>query len=106
MLPGNPHFVGDQIPVDYVSNILIAATANHAWKDSLEIVHAATSSINPFTWTMTIKYIVAYFDRFNFPGSLAKTNCSFFGNKRVFDSVVNLKVKLPEKAYGFIAYLV
>lgn len=47
---GNTSNVADLIPVDIVSNMIIAATAAQANKPSLRIVHSASSHRQPLTW--------------------------------------------------------
>lgn len=42
--------IGDTIPVDYVSNMIIAVGALQANKNELKILHSSTSSKNPVVW--------------------------------------------------------
>jgi len=59
-LPGNINTIGDQIPVDYVSNCIIAATAHNAYKKRFKIIHSSSSSINPCTWAMVRKHLYEF----------------------------------------------
>ncbi|CAH0581580.1 unnamed protein product [Chrysodeixis includens] len=54
---GHRHNVLDFIPVDYVSNLLIAAAANcHSSKD-IAVHNCCTSSANPLTFDMVLKFL-------------------------------------------------
>lgn len=56
----NPNFIGDQVPVDYCSHLIIAATADTMGKDDLFIYHSCSSSRNPITWWQTMRYFWLY----------------------------------------------
>lgn len=67
-LPINPQLIGDQIPVDFVSNQLLAALAfqvhqfrETSGKSNLLITHSSSSASNGVTWGDVIKIMVDYF---------------------------------------------
>lgn len=47
---GDGDNIADLVPVDYVANTIIVATAMEANKPKLTIIHSATSHTNPITW--------------------------------------------------------
>lgn len=47
---GDGSNIADLVPVDYVSNIIITATAIYANKPVLNVIHMGTSHQNPITW--------------------------------------------------------
>jgi hypothetical protein len=49
-LYGNPDGIGDIIPVDYSSDLLIAVGALWADKKKITCFHNSSSSTNPVTW--------------------------------------------------------
>lgn len=49
-LIGNKENRGDLIPVDLVSNAIIAGTYYCANKDNFTVLHSGSSHINPVTW--------------------------------------------------------
>ena len=67
-LPLNPQLIGDQIPVDFASNQLLAALAyqvqqfrESAGKANLLITHCSSSASNGVTWGDVIKIMIDYF---------------------------------------------
>ena len=49
-LPGTLETIGDQIPVDYVSNTILAATARLT--SDFDVIHSTSSTVNPLDWRM------------------------------------------------------
>lgn len=47
---GDGDYIADLIPVDYVSNSIIVATAIESKNPNLTVIHSATSHANPITW--------------------------------------------------------
>jgi hypothetical protein len=47
---GSKHNISDVIPVDIVSNCIIAGTAIHANNPSLRVMHSVSSHRHPLTW--------------------------------------------------------
>jgi hypothetical protein len=67
-IPGDPNNIGDIVPVDIVTNQIIASIPyTHQQflksKSSLCINHCATSSINPVVWREVMDYLSAYWKR-------------------------------------------
>jgi thioester reductase-like protein len=60
-LPGSPLNVGDVIPVDYVSNAIIASIpAVFERRGKYFICHAASSSENPMAWEKPLQVVTQY----------------------------------------------
>jgi alcohol-forming fatty acyl-CoA reductase len=57
-LVGNNYNRADLIPVDFVANAIIVGTAFQAGKDSLLIMHSASSHANPITWPKYTSYLM------------------------------------------------
>jgi hypothetical protein len=49
-IPGGNDVTCDIIPVDYVSNTILVASALHANQPSLSVINCGTSHQNPVTW--------------------------------------------------------
>ena len=49
-IKGTPSKVGDVIPVDLVSSMIIVATAYNLNNTNLPIYHVGSSDVNPITW--------------------------------------------------------
>ena len=58
---GDMKKIGDQIPVDYVSDCIIAAAACFANSNELNIVHSSSSTKNPITWKLAGECVVQHF---------------------------------------------
>ena len=75
-LPLNPKLIGDQIPVDYVSNQILAAIPIMV-KEFREtgtaflVTHACSSSSNGLTWGDTIDILTNYWKRDPFDKAIA-----------------------------------
>jgi len=89
------NYVGDQIPVDYVSNCIIAATAHRAKKNKLSIIHSASSSINPCTWAMVRKYLFEYGNKTKIHVALRKPKFKIYKNEKIYQAMMFLKWTLP-----------
>lgn len=67
-LPGDENVIGDQIPVDLVSNQVLAnipMAVQHCRSsgEPLLVTHASSSQVNPLRWKETIQYLTNYFHR-------------------------------------------
>jgi nucleoside-diphosphate-sugar epimerase len=56
---GDGDNIADLIPVDYVANAIIVATAMEANQPKLTVVHCGTSHVNPISW---FRYMTWAFD--------------------------------------------
>lgn len=62
--PGIKSNIGDQIPVDFVTNGIICSAYYYANKKGVHVVHSGSSEKNPVTWN-TSTYIIRKFWREN-----------------------------------------
>lgn len=77
--------VSDQVPVDYVSNFILVASAVGAAKKGLNLYHCASSSVNPLTWRATRDYMYEYFQKFPSEKKLVKTPyIEVYRNEHIF----------------------
>ena len=105
-LNGMMDYIGDQIPVDFCSNLIIASTADIMNKNDLIVYHAASSSRNPITWIQTIRYFWPYVARNRFEKRILDPYFDMYQIPFLFKSSFFLKRMLPAKAYSFTAKLI
>jgi len=70
--PGKMDMIGDQIPVDIVSNATLIATYLNAKKDSVTYCHVGSSARNPVSWNMCRDSVVPYWLAFPPEKAIAK----------------------------------
>ena len=93
-LPGDENVIGDQIPVDLVSNQLLGhiPMAVHNYRttgEALLVTHASSSQVNPLRWKETIQYLTSYFHRSPIVSRAFNPSITFYNNKKVY------KVRVP-----------
>jgi thioester reductase-like protein len=65
VLKGEADVVGDVIPVDVVSNVIVAATSYLIGKDqSFRVYQVGSSTVSPVYWKWTAKWMVRYWNQF------------------------------------------
>jgi len=84
---GRAENIGDQIPVDFVSDTIIVAAAAYAKSPEINVVHSASSTQNPVSWRRASAIMSKYF-KANLP---AKRLAS--PHFRLIPSETELKVK-------------
>lgn len=57
---GNQYSIADQVPCDFVADVVIVAAATYANKNALTVVHAGSSAKNPVTWREGIELARQY----------------------------------------------
>ena len=101
LLQGNEETVGDQIPVDMVTNVILAAVLRlQSEPNALHIYHSSSSTRNPCTWgyarTITYKY-------FGTPGRETQKgmghNWTYIVPKSTFKIAFNINYYLPSLAF-------
>ena len=60
---GDPDSIADLIPVDFVCNQIIVATALNANKPGLQVIHSTTSHTRPLTWQVFSDTSINYLKR-------------------------------------------
>lgn len=108
LLQGNGETVGDQIPVDMVTNVILAAVLRlQSEPNALHIYHSSSSTRNPCTWgyarTITYKY-------FGTPGRETQKgmghNWTYIVPKSTFKIAFNINYYLPSLAFYKFGQLV
>jgi hypothetical protein len=105
-LNGIVDYIGDQIPVDFCSNLIIASTADIMNKNDLIIYHSASSSRNPITWIQTIRYFWPYVARNRFEKRILAPYFDMYQIPFLFKSSFFIKRMLPAKAYSLVAKVI
>ena len=88
-LPGDENVIGDQIPVDLVSNQVLAhiPMAVHSFRttgEALMITHSSSSQVNPLRWKETIQYLTNYFQRSPIVSRAFNPSITFYNNTKVY----------------------
>mmetsp|Transcript_7225 Transcript_7225/g.30754 ORF Transcript_7225/g.30754 Transcript_7225/m.30754 type:complete len:1117 (+) Transcript_7225:69-3419(+) len=103
MLARRPDRIGDQVPVDIVSNALIAATADIAMQNRLNVIHVGTSKNKPLTWEYVKKTIVPYLLRRPPKRTFSKPSFMFVTSDAVYNSLYFFQYRVPIAAYNLYA---
>lgn len=91
---GNENNIGDQVPVDIVSNTVIVCGALFCKSQSPSVVHIGTSSINPIRWKTSAEIVKAYWTKFPPEKAISKVgfimtnSMAFYGTFRFFKRTV------------------
>lgn len=102
-LCGRIDIIGDQIPVDYCSHLIIAATADALDKNDLFIYHSASSSRNPITWVQTIRYFWPYVARNEFEKKISYPSFDMYQNKYLHKFMFFVKREIPAKGFYYFS---
>lgn len=54
---GKVENIGDQIPVDYVTNAIICSAYYYANKKGVHVLHSGSSDKHPITWGMSLYFV-------------------------------------------------
>jgi hypothetical protein len=105
-LLGSVEIIGDQIPVDVCSALIIAATADSMDKNDLMIYHSASSSRNPITWIHTYKYFLPYIGRNLFDKIVSVPSMDIYQHKNAHRAAFFFKRVIPAKGYYYLSKMV
>jgi hypothetical protein len=95
--------IGDQIPVDYCSHLIIAATADAMDRNDLTIYHSASSSRNPITWIQTLRYFWPYVSRNEFEKKIEYPSFDMYQNKYLHKFIFFFKREIPAKGFYYFS---
>lgn len=100
---GNGNNIGDQIPVDSVSNCVILSAAFYCQPGKLQVVHIGTSARNPVVWNTCNEIISGYWNRY--PSEKAISKCKFYmtDNIKKFKTVRFFRRQLPGMLLNSVA---
>jgi fatty acyl-CoA reductase len=104
-VPGDERNVADLVPVDYVSNSIIAATALYANKPGFNIVTVGTSHKNPLTWGKYASTAFRYLSIHPFENTPFEPGARFISNNSLLKFLFFMRSELPTKFYDIVASL-
>lgn len=99
---GNYDNIGDQIPVDYVSNSIIVAAAKFVGRTDVPVIHCGTSALNPVTWRFCGDVVLSFWRKFPPEKRFAKCKFTMVKSERVYHALRLFTRKIP--AYAFLKY--
>jgi 1-acyl-sn-glycerol-3-phosphate acyltransferase/nucleoside-diphosphate-sugar epimerase len=106
MIPGDKRKVSDQIPVDYVINGMIIATADvgaSSQKNICRTYHLGTSVPRPGKWAYTEQGIMKYWRSHRPSKSIAPASFTMILNPYVFNTRFYMKYTWLAQVYGLFA---
>lgn len=92
---GHGDNLADLIPVDIVSNIIVAGTALQAGDPCLRVVHSTSSQRNPLRWGPFRDYTMEYLQHQPYEMQAFKPSITFIPNKKVLMGAFFLNTDLP-----------
>lgn len=98
-IPGSNKVTGDQIPVDFVTNCILASSARYAGDLTLPIVQIGSSSRNPMTWGLTQDVLIDYFKHATVEKRVGMPTIKMIPNDTVLKFHL-LKRKLPAVTFA------
>ena len=100
---GHDDNIADLIPVDIVSNTIIAGTAVHANNPSLRIVHSASSHRQTLTWGKFRDYNFDYLEVQPYEMQIFKPSVTFIRSQKMLNALFFLKTDLPVRVMENLA---
>mmetsp|Transcript_32848 Transcript_32848/g.29710 ORF Transcript_32848/g.29710 Transcript_32848/m.29710 type:complete len:430 (+) Transcript_32848:489-1778(+) len=98
---GNEGNIGDQVPVDYVSDITITAAAAYANKnEKTHVINCSSSSRNPVKWRQALQWTTQYFQKQPSSKGVSRPHLIVFKNKKhyhAYSALLGLKPKMYKK---------
>ena len=112
-LPLNPKLIGDQIPVDFVSNQLLAASAlavrrfrQSQGQDALTVTHSCTSASNGITWGDVIQALEGYWARDAYENAIAHPKLHAHTNARSYRMAFRLRSEVPASTLYYLTKII
>jgi glycerone phosphate O-acyltransferase/fatty acyl-CoA reductase len=96
---GNPSNIGDQIPVDYVSNAVIVAAARFVNCPEVVVIHCGTSALNPVTWGQCADVIVNFWNKSSLEKRFSRSKFTMTKSKRTYNALRLITRKIPSSIY-------
>lgn len=100
---GNENNIGDQVPVDIVSNTVIVCGALFCRSQSPSVVHIGTSSINPIRWKTSAEIVKAYWAKFPPEKAISKVGFIMTNSKSFYNTFRFFKRTVPGYALQALA---
>lgn len=112
-LPLNPKLIGDQIPVDYVSNQLLAAIPicvqqfrESAGTKCLLLTHACSSASNGVTWGEAIEALRGYWAHDQYEKAIKAPKVHAHTDNRSYEMAFKLRSQIPSQAYYYMTRII
>ena len=90
--------IGDVIPVDMVSSLIIVATAFNLRNTNFSIYHVGSSDLNPLTWGELLEEVQGYWNSTISPSKIGKSHVLMSTSQYEID-IQKLKRKIPLEVY-------
>lgn len=103
---GNKNNIGDQVPVDTVSNAVIVAAALFCKPLTPNIMHVGSSARNPVRWKTCIDVVTAYWSKFPAEKAIAKASFIMTNSERFFKTYRFFRRSVPSMALSGIAKVI
>ena len=103
---GNQNFIGDQVPVDIVSNAVIVSAALFCRPHEPYIIHVGTSARNPIRWKTCKDILTVYWTKFPPEKAISKPSFVMTNSPMVFEAHRLIKRTIPAAALSTLARVV
>ena len=103
---GIGEYIGDNIPVDLVSNTIISAAVYSIRTDKVNVIHSGSSALHPLSWKVSIGIVHDYWLKQPSKKQIVKPNFYLFKSRKLFTINRFIRRKLPFyllKAYASIS---
>jgi len=99
--PCNMDAVGDQIPVDIISNATLINTFLHSQREGdVNIIQVGSSARNPLTWSQVGQYVIPYWVAFPPQKSIGRASFRGVSNMTLYYLEHMFLFRLPIEAYA------
>ncbi|CAK65858.1 unnamed protein product (macronuclear) [Paramecium tetraurelia] len=101
-LNGDECLIGDQVPVDYVSDFILTAGAYQNGRKEVSVYHCCSSAKNPMTWALAKEVNAQFWTKSPSSQQFSKPNLTFYKNERLYKLMTKIK-NTPALMYYQIA---
>lgn len=101
---GNQYSIADQVPCDYVGDVVLVSAATYANKNALTVVHAGSSAKNPVTWKEGIELARQYWKTHPPEKRIGSPSMIVIKDARLFQLYTTIQ-GIPAKGYSLVAKL-
>jgi hypothetical protein len=96
--------IGDNIPVDYVADLIIASTADIMYRDELKVYHCGTSHRNPAYWGLGQKIALKTMSKMPMETRVCEPKYDLVKNPYLY-RLFFLKRQIPAKIYSYFSQI-
>ncbi|CAD8153134.1 unnamed protein product [Paramecium octaurelia] len=90
-LNGDECLIGDQVPVDYVADFILAAGAYQNGRKEVSVYHCCSSAKNPMTWQLAKEVNALFWTRSPSSQQFSKPNLTFYKNEKIYKIMSKVK---------------